>query len=392
MAWLVPDLHGNVAAGLSGDGSSVTDALRYDGYGMTAAVWPTGGSPASSYWKYQGRLDLGPTSTSLYDFAARDYAPGLGTFTGLDSVMGSAQSPTHLNRYLYAAADPTTLVDPDGHAGCDPFTGARCLMPNGDIILPGPDLTGCSAVSCDNGDTIQSMTGVDLPVHVVSPANSIRVPAGQHVDRNLRGGCQDLGCWASIAAVATVVVCPECALAAASRVASASRTLPVRAKLAISGAAIGAGSYTLPIVVANLARHEPVTKDLDPFDFWTSAAAGAITGPLGATKSLAGKAIGLGAKAAIGGSLGFAQSTASMVVHGRTNVMEPVAGTFFGIVGARGPGGPGAIGFGKALVSGTVLNAAQNIVQLFDPLKALRKLLTWSPGPQFMRGIWRHAE
>ncbi len=85
---------------------------------MTAAVWPTGGSPASSYWKYQGRLDVSPTSTSLYDFSARDYAPGLGTFTGLDSVTGSAQSPLSLNRYLYAAADPTTLIDPDGHNTC----------------------------------------------------------------------------------------------------------------------------------------------------------------------------------------------------------------------------------------------------------------------------------
>ncbi len=86
---------------------------------MTAATWPTGGSPASTTWKYQGRLDLSPTTTSLYDFAARDYAPGLGAFTSLDSVLGSAQNPLQLNRFLYAAANPATLVDPDGHAFID---------------------------------------------------------------------------------------------------------------------------------------------------------------------------------------------------------------------------------------------------------------------------------
>ncbi len=116
MAWLVPDLHGNVAAGLAQDQAAVTDALRYDGYGITAATWPTGGSAATANWKYQGRLDLSPTTTSLYDFAAREYSPGLGAFTSLDSVLGSAQNPWQLNRFLYAAANPATLIDPDGHA------------------------------------------------------------------------------------------------------------------------------------------------------------------------------------------------------------------------------------------------------------------------------------
>ena len=33
-----------------------------------------------------------------------------------DSVSGSAQNPLTLNRYLYANANPATMVDPDGHA------------------------------------------------------------------------------------------------------------------------------------------------------------------------------------------------------------------------------------------------------------------------------------
>jgi hypothetical protein len=62
------------------------------------AVWPAGGSGATTSWKYQGRLDLSPSSTPLYDAVARDYAPGLGAFTSLDTRTGSAQDPGQLNR------------------------------------------------------------------------------------------------------------------------------------------------------------------------------------------------------------------------------------------------------------------------------------------------------
>ena len=115
VAWLTPDLHGSIAAGLAQTPSSVTDAIRYDGYGQTVAVWPSGGSPATASWKYQGRLDLSPSSIPLYAAGARDYAPGLGMFTSLDSFAGSAQDPLSMNRFLYAEANPTTLVDPTGH-------------------------------------------------------------------------------------------------------------------------------------------------------------------------------------------------------------------------------------------------------------------------------------
>ncbi|HET9851993.1 MAG TPA: hypothetical protein VFP56_05745, partial [Candidatus Limnocylindrales bacterium] len=43
------------------------------------------------------------------------YSPQLGTFTQQDSVQGSAANPASMNRFLYAHANPATLIDPDGH-------------------------------------------------------------------------------------------------------------------------------------------------------------------------------------------------------------------------------------------------------------------------------------
>jgi RHS repeat-associated protein len=95
---------------------AITDAYRYDGYGNTVAT--TGSS--TNAWRYQGRLDISPSAVPLYDAGARFYAPSLGVFTQADTVAGTAQDPASLNRYLYTAANPATLIDPDGHAYCGP--------------------------------------------------------------------------------------------------------------------------------------------------------------------------------------------------------------------------------------------------------------------------------
>jgi RHS repeat-associated protein len=78
-------------------------------------------------WRFQGRLDVAANSgaATLYDMSARDYSPGLGTFTSLDSVAGAAADPRSMNRYAYAQANPWTLVDPTGH-GADCYIGQPC--------------------------------------------------------------------------------------------------------------------------------------------------------------------------------------------------------------------------------------------------------------------------
>ena len=82
----------------------------------------------TSPWRFQGRiLESADGSTDLYDFSARSYDPGLGAFTSFDSVAGGAQNPLTLNRYLYANANPATLVDPTGHFAGD-FDDERGLV------------------------------------------------------------------------------------------------------------------------------------------------------------------------------------------------------------------------------------------------------------------------
>jgi RHS repeat-associated protein len=111
--WLLPDLHGNVAAAISSSGASVSDAFRYDPYGKMVDS-STSGLPTP--WRFQGRLlESSGTDPALYDFGFRSYDAGLGTFLSEDSLAGSAADPVSFNRFLYAEANPATLVDPDGH-------------------------------------------------------------------------------------------------------------------------------------------------------------------------------------------------------------------------------------------------------------------------------------
>jgi RHS repeat-associated protein len=122
-AYLLPDLHGNVVASVSSSSTpAYLSAYRYDAYGQTCGVWSATTGTIAIPWRFQGRiLETSATGTDLYDFGARSYDPSLGGFTSFDSVAGSAQNPLTLNRYLYANANPTTMVDPDGHkpVACD---------------------------------------------------------------------------------------------------------------------------------------------------------------------------------------------------------------------------------------------------------------------------------
>jgi RHS repeat-associated protein len=111
------DLHGDIVGAFDA-GGAISDAFRFDAYGQTLDTWPDAGSALNTAWRYQGRLDVSPTSEPLYVAGARLYAPSTGTFTQLDTVAGSAVNPMSMNRFLYAEANPSTFIDPSGHNAC----------------------------------------------------------------------------------------------------------------------------------------------------------------------------------------------------------------------------------------------------------------------------------
>jgi RHS repeat-associated protein len=68
-------------------------------------------------WRFQARLDLmSNPADPLYEWSARYYLPAIGAFSQLDAYAGDVGDPRSLHRYLYAAANPWTLIDPSGHA------------------------------------------------------------------------------------------------------------------------------------------------------------------------------------------------------------------------------------------------------------------------------------
>jgi RHS repeat-associated protein len=128
--WLVPDLHGDIAAATNSAGTLITDAFRYDPYGKVVA---SATSTLPTPWRYQGRLlESSGSDPALYDFGFRSYDPGLGAFTSLDNVAGEALNPVTFNRFLYAEANPETISDPTGH-------GPECASfpPLGEVVCEG---------------------------------------------------------------------------------------------------------------------------------------------------------------------------------------------------------------------------------------------------------------
>jgi hypothetical protein len=71
--------------------------------------------------------------------SARFYAPGLGTFTQLDTDGGKVANPLSMNRFLYALGNPATFIDPTGHRP-----------------LEDEDVSGCTPTSCQTGPSTTS--------------------------------------------------------------------------------------------------------------------------------------------------------------------------------------------------------------------------------------------
>jgi hypothetical protein len=60
-------------------------------------------------------------------FKARYYASSIGRFISADTVVPNPSKPSDLNRYAYAANNPLSFIDPNGHQQRPPSTcGVIC--------------------------------------------------------------------------------------------------------------------------------------------------------------------------------------------------------------------------------------------------------------------------
>jgi RHS repeat-associated protein len=188
--------------GLLGPDRTITSATRFDGWGETLAHTGTTQSP----WGFRGHLDLSPTGDPLYAMGARFYAPSLGAFTQLDTYAGRAAHPASMNRFLYAEANPATLIDPTGHmvpvesAYCDPALHACGATTKGGTGGTSSGTGGTSGGTAGSGATQWS----PVPVKPVAPVVVAPVPPTSP-DRLVcdytytdRGDCLSLGQLAQI--------------------------------------------------------------------------------------------------------------------------------------------------------------------------------------------------
>ncbi|MFC3739289.1 RHS repeat-associated core domain-containing protein [Paractinoplanes deccanensis] len=108
------DRHGDVVGAFDPADTALAklpDTTAYDPFGaVTERTGTTGAIGFQGDWTDPG--------TGQVDMGARWYSPGTGGFTSRDTVDTSAGGADGGNRYAYAAGDPLSRIDPDGHAWC----------------------------------------------------------------------------------------------------------------------------------------------------------------------------------------------------------------------------------------------------------------------------------
>jgi RHS repeat-associated protein len=100
--------HGDVTYLASTTGTPV----GWRAYGPWGDVRQATGEGQGSTLGFQS--DITDPDTLLVDMGVRLYAPTLGRFTTPDLLRGEAPEPLSMNRFLYAEADPISMIDPTG--------------------------------------------------------------------------------------------------------------------------------------------------------------------------------------------------------------------------------------------------------------------------------------
>ena len=148
---------------------SVYSVTRYDEYGEVEEET----SPDIPRFGFTGHQRGPQEAPDLYYAQQRWYNAATGRFISEDPVWGEPKRPLSLHRYLYAYANPTVFVDPDGREACvgHPLTNCplKQYVPNNRSIPVNP--------------SEQAFEGIPETMAVASDRSSrlVSLPTDQHV-------------------------------------------------------------------------------------------------------------------------------------------------------------------------------------------------------------------
>ena len=108
VSYFLKDGQGSVR-NLTNSSGAITENYRYDAFGNLQGF---SGTPNTKYLYTGQQFDQ---LTGLYDLRARYYNPNQGRFLSRDMASVNFNNPKELNRYGYAANNPTNRIDPTGY-------------------------------------------------------------------------------------------------------------------------------------------------------------------------------------------------------------------------------------------------------------------------------------
>ena len=107
-------------AGLFDTSGNTAGTYTYDPYGGTTVT--SGSAAVSNPFRFKGGYQ---DTTSFYKFGTRFYNPSTASWNQADANQGTIQSPSSVNKFVYAGADPVNSVDPSGRCVLGLF-GSNC--------------------------------------------------------------------------------------------------------------------------------------------------------------------------------------------------------------------------------------------------------------------------
>ena len=183
---VLADRHGDVFAGFD-----PTDTTLSAGLPDSRTYDPFGNSTSATGLKYRVGYQgdwTDPRSGDINE-GARWYTPSSGTFNTQDTITTPAGAASSvLNLYAYAAGNPLTYNDPDGHSSVDPGDGGgNCTMKT--IGWKGPEIP-IQVMVCVKPCTLTN-TCTRTPPPVTPPTDGCK---GSGCDTGCKGKGCDTGC------------------------------------------------------------------------------------------------------------------------------------------------------------------------------------------------------